>query len=370
MLQPGMCSASRSVRSTWIGPPGAFATQSAISPWPGGGMFGPPTPTWSLRRNVSARNCSQCGSGRASSSMYATISPDAAASPVLRALLSPRFGVLMTRKPYSPGDGRRAVGRAVVDDDHLERGVVEAAQAVQAVADGARAVVAADDDRDLGPRPVLRERHLGERVTDRRQRGLRPPIPAGEPEVPVLDVVAAAVPLVRPREHEDARAPRRERGPDLPVEHPCLRDLPVAAAVEPDLGENQGPIAREVVEPGEVGVQLLPRFQVHVEGDDVQEGQVQVLGRGEVDVRDRRLRVFRPGGAVQPLQVSLDGPRPCQRTIGPGISLPMAYHRTAGCPAHAATPARTRASMARARSRSSRNVTCCSHGTSTITRSW
>ena len=49
MLQPGMCSATSSESSTWIGPPGALATHSATGPSPGGGMFGPPTPAWSRR---------------------------------------------------------------------------------------------------------------------------------------------------------------------------------------------------------------------------------------------------------------------------------------------------------------------------------
>ena len=43
-LQPGLCSAVSSSRSTCTGPPGAFATHSAIHPSPGGAMFGPPTP--------------------------------------------------------------------------------------------------------------------------------------------------------------------------------------------------------------------------------------------------------------------------------------------------------------------------------------
>ena len=43
--QPGMCSASLSDSSTWTGPPGAFATQSAIHPSPSGPMFQPPSPT-------------------------------------------------------------------------------------------------------------------------------------------------------------------------------------------------------------------------------------------------------------------------------------------------------------------------------------
>ena len=45
MLQPRMCSASRSETSTWIGPPGAFAMQSARKP-SAGGTFGPPIAAW------------------------------------------------------------------------------------------------------------------------------------------------------------------------------------------------------------------------------------------------------------------------------------------------------------------------------------
>jgi hypothetical protein len=68
MLQPGMCSASRSESRTWMGPPGALATHSAIGPSPGGGMLGPPTAAYVVRRKVAARYVSQCGTGRASSS--------------------------------------------------------------------------------------------------------------------------------------------------------------------------------------------------------------------------------------------------------------------------------------------------------------
>ncbi len=44
MLQPGMCSATVSVSSTWLGPPGAAATQAWIQLAAGGEIFGPPTP--------------------------------------------------------------------------------------------------------------------------------------------------------------------------------------------------------------------------------------------------------------------------------------------------------------------------------------
>src|SRR6266581_5809117 len=48
MLQPGICSASRSERRTCVGLPGALATQSAIGPSPTGAILGPP-----IRTNLS-----------------------------------------------------------------------------------------------------------------------------------------------------------------------------------------------------------------------------------------------------------------------------------------------------------------------------
>ena len=45
------------------GPPGALATASATGPSPGGGMFGPPMPTWVDPTNAAARYRSQSGSG-------------------------------------------------------------------------------------------------------------------------------------------------------------------------------------------------------------------------------------------------------------------------------------------------------------------
>ena len=44
MLQPGMCSATTSVSSTWVGLPGAAATAACTQFTAGGEMFGPPTP--------------------------------------------------------------------------------------------------------------------------------------------------------------------------------------------------------------------------------------------------------------------------------------------------------------------------------------
>ena len=72
----------------------------------------------------------------------------------------------------------------------------------------------------------------------------------------------------------------------LPIERVRLRDRAVAPAVEADLGDEQRPIAGEVLQAREIGVELITRLEVDVEADEVEERQPQVLGRGVVDVRD------------------------------------------------------------------------------------
>src|SRR4030065_364577 len=61
MLQPGICSASRSETRTVPGPAAALATHSAIGPSPGGRRLGPPTPTKDDDRKDEGRNFSQWG---------------------------------------------------------------------------------------------------------------------------------------------------------------------------------------------------------------------------------------------------------------------------------------------------------------------
>ena len=90
MLQPGMCSATWSLSSTWVGPPGDAATQAAVRESSGGGRFGPPTATKPPLTKLYARYVSQSGSTTQSESVKATISPVAASMPTLRAALSPR----------------------------------------------------------------------------------------------------------------------------------------------------------------------------------------------------------------------------------------------------------------------------------------
>ena len=54
----------------------------------------------------------------------------------------------------------------------------------------------------------------------------------------------------------------------------------------------QRPVAGDVLEPREVGLELRARLEEHVEADEVDERQLEVLGARVVDVGDERARVL------------------------------------------------------------------------------
>ena len=103
--------------STWTGPPGAFATQSAIEPSPGGGMFGPADARRASSCTNVARQVRRASADRATRRRRCRRRSRrvAAASPVLRALLRARGSAVLisAERRYSRGDrgGRRRSSR-------------------------------------------------------------------------------------------------------------------------------------------------------------------------------------------------------------------------------------------------------------------
>lgn len=83
-----------------------------------------------------------------------------------------------------------------MDDDDLVVRIVQPLKVSQTFIEGARAIVAADDDRHPRPLAIGGERDLLERLFRRGQRRFRSPLPIGETKVPVIDGMAAAVPFV------------------------------------------------------------------------------------------------------------------------------------------------------------------------------
>ncbi len=135
------------------------------------------------------------------------------------------------------------VGRPVVDDDDLEVRVLEALDPLQRLTQRSATVVSADHHRHPWPVPFNWERHVRESGGDRGQRRFRLAVRARQTEGPIVDVLSGTEPLIRPREHERARAAGRECLADLPVECVRLHVLAVAKRIETELTHQNGPVA-------------------------------------------------------------------------------------------------------------------------------
>ncbi len=100
------------------------------------------------------------------------------------------------------------------------------------------------------------------------------------------------MPLIGPGIDERPRASRSESRLDLARERCRLSLVAVANAVETHLGHHERPIAGDVLQAGDVGSEARGRLQVNIEGDEVQEWQLEVLRRRVVNVGYERSRVL------------------------------------------------------------------------------
>src|SRR2546428_1011926 len=158
----------------------------------------------------------------------------------------------------SARDGGGGVRRALVHNDDPGGGAGPPFQGLEAIADGARAVVRADDHGDRGPAEIRREGYLAESVSYGGERGLRRAVSAREAEGPVLDVLRVPVPLIGPRGNEGTGASCGEGRPDLPIERRCLVGLAIAKAVEPELAHEERAVPGEVLQAVEVRIEPRP----------------------------------------------------------------------------------------------------------------
>ena len=196
-------------------------------------------------------------------------------------------------------DLARAVLRAVVDQNDFVVGVRELLERREAFVDRVGGVVRADDDGDARPvaLPLGRERRVPEGRRHRLGGGFGTPIAIDQPECPVVHRVAAAPPLVGPREGHGAARAFFERGANLHRRDLGLARFAFTDAVGARLGQQQRLVSGDVLQSREVRAQFGLAMQVDVEGADVEERQVEEFGRRKVDVREqaagrRRLRVL------------------------------------------------------------------------------
>ena len=104
-----------------------------------------------------------------------------------------------------------------------------------------------------------------EALPHRRQRRLRLSIPIRDPKLPVVHLRPAPKPFVGPRINKHPCAARGEGRANLPAELLCLRRLAIPQTVQAYLRHDQRPVAGDVVQAGEIGVEGLLRFQIDVE---------------------------------------------------------------------------------------------------------
>src|SRR5882757_6502807 len=125
-------------------------------------------------------------------------------------------------------------------------------------------------------------------------------------EIPILDRLATAIPFVRPGVDESAGTSLAKGGSNLPVEAMGLRNLTVAAAVQPDFGKDKRQISRDILQSLHIGRQLGITFEINVESRKIEEGQFQIGGRRKIHIGGQSLRESRFGYIEELVKEALD----------------------------------------------------------------
>ena len=212
------------------------------------------------------------------------------------------------RRRMLPRDVSRPIAGAVVDDDDLEIGIVQPLERRETVFERVRRVVGADHDRDARPRlpGVLRKRRVGVDRLDGGRRRLQPAVAIDQAKRPVVDVMSASPPLVGPGKGDGAAGALFERRAQVHRGQPRLALFAFADAVDARFRQQQRLLSGNVLQPRQIGAQVLLAVQVDVERADVEERQVEEFGRREVHVGEQAIGrgLFRLG--VEPAQKALD----------------------------------------------------------------
>ena len=181
--------------------------------------------------------------------------------------------------------------------------------------------------------------------------------------------MAASPPFIGPGKGDGAAGAFFEGGAQVHRGEPRLALFAFADAVDARFRQQQRLLSGDVLQPCQIGAQILLAVQVDVERADIEERQVEEFSRREVHVGEQAVGrgLFRFG--VQPAQKALD-PQPAVPAHDARRNLVAErkhqQRRVIGQLADFVDGfALNRTSSAR---RSSRNATCCDHGRPTITR--
>ena len=135
-----------------------------------------------------------------------------------------------------------------------------------------------------------------------RQRRLRFTIPGSDAEHPILHLRSAAEPLVCPGINKGARAARKERSANLPIQRLRLSGFAITKSVQAHLRHDQRPVTGKVVQAGEIGIEAFMRFEIDVEAGKIQERKLKIFGGWIIDVGHKAVRVLRFRSEIEPFQ--------------------------------------------------------------------
>ena len=185
----------------------------------------------------------------------------------------------------------------VVHEQQLKIRVVQIGKGIETFHQGRAAPVGADNDRHFRCRlerqfirAALQGRPLRLESRHRRLRGL---IPTPHSEAVLLDRIPPALPEVGPGKHRRPRRPRATGFLDVPVQHFRLLLFPVSAGIDAEFGNQKRLIAREILEPSQVGGETFAIFEIQIEGHKVLIPREQILGARIIRVSEKRARVVR-----------------------------------------------------------------------------
>ncbi len=208
------------------------------------------------------------------------------------------------------GDGEAAIGRAVIDDDHLVIGIIELRERFEAGRHRALGVVGADHDRDARrARQRGRDRSLIARAHGRKRR-LRIAVTIDEAESPILDQMTAGEPFIGPGEDAGTGDAHLESGAELPGQDAHLLVIAFAHRIDAELGQHQRPVDGEVVQPRHVFAEGMLVMEIDVEAEEVGEIDRQIFGRREIRVGDEPLGIDVLDEADELLEEGADVVRP------------------------------------------------------------
>src|SRR6185436_15450167 len=95
--------------------------------------------------------------------------------------------------------------------------------------------------------------------------GLRLPRSRRQSEIPILDLVAPAVPGISPREHKSPGAASGEGRSHLPLQGLRLLFHSVPAAVQTNLRHQERLLTGQTLQPRQISLQRLRCFEINVE---------------------------------------------------------------------------------------------------------